>query len=372
MAPAKILLYTGAPRSTALDWNHPGLLNNFSDPFCRFSGRGSGQDTAHPAPGSAAGPLYPSWRSISLDRQHLITGHSQDHGPHGASFFTVSAVGSFIKDLSPTAEDVGQSASSESAELVLSQFYEQSYARHNDVMSSQLAALSDTENASHSTQDSWDASRLSAGFPPETVSRAMEVPLSGNLNDLKDTPNASYLDSIHPQTMTVNLIVGIISVLPPRAVQTRHRTGVQLIEVLVGDETKSGFGISFWISGSQSVRSDMESVLGRLRPQDVVLMRNIALNSFRGKVYGQSLRKGLTKIHLLYRTRIDRTDPSGCYSAADLASATGFDSQIGNQIMKTVRVREWSLKFVRGGDVKSDTNNRVSLTKRDALPPDTQ
>ena len=86
---------------------------------------------------------------------------------------------------------------------------------------------------------------------------------------------------------------------------------MELIEVLAGDEIKSGFTVNFWLSSPQSADGDTRSVLSGLRPQDVVLMRNVALSSFRGMVYGQSLRKEMTKVHLLYRDRIDRTDVGG-------------------------------------------------------------
>jgi hypothetical protein len=166
--------------------------------------------------------------------------------------------------------------------------------------------------------------------------------------------------------MTANLIVGIVSVPPPRAIRTRRGADVELIEVLVGDETKSGFGINFWLSSFQSdMTSDLRKVLSGLRPQDVVLMRNVALNSFRGKVYGQSLRKGVTKVHLLYRSRVDKSDVGGCYSAADLAPGDIWPPQI----QKTRTVREWVLRFVGAGAGR--TKGRVEAMK-ETLPPDTQ
>jgi hypothetical protein len=366
MSSASLLLFAGAPRSSTLDWERPNFLDTFSEPFARFSGWASIEDKTQTPPI----PLHPPWRSIPLERRHLATGHSQGPAWQGASFFTTSAVGSFLQKHSPEARDLSQTTTSESAEELLSQFFEQSYARHNDIMSSQLATASDA-GLSHSNSDSSLATNSSTSF---TLSmRAKEIPLCGNLSDLKDIPTAPYLNSIHPQTVTVNLIIGIISVQAPRPIKTRHGADVQLIEVLVGDESKSGFGISFWLPVSQPVQGDMRNVLDSLRPQDVVLMQNIALNSFRGKVYGQSLRRGMTKVQLLYRNRIGRTDPGGCYNAADLASTTALDSHIDYQIKKTARVREWSLKFVKLGDSKSGRASTLgSILTQDCLPPDTQ
>jgi hypothetical protein len=365
MSPATTLLLAGAPQSSSLDWEHPGLLRAFSEPFSRFVGRTSTRDMPLSAPGLMTAP---SWRSIPLERQHLATGYSQDHagrkGSQCASFFPSSALASYIKEPYPTPGGEGQTPSLQFAEQVLSQFYEQSYARHNGIVSSQLAAASDSITSLHSSDISFDSAH-SSGSLAQSLSEAIEIPISRNLSDLKDIPNASYLDSIHPQTMTVDLIIGVISVLPPRAIKTRHGTDVQLIEVLVGDESKSGFGVNFWLPASQLVQGDMKSALGALRPQDVVLMRNIALCSFRGKVYGQSLRREMTKVHLLYRNRIDRTDPGGCYKADDLLSA----ETPGQQVEKTARVRRWALKFLGAGGAKKGAKSRVF---REVLPLDTQ
>ncbi len=190
------------------------------------------------------------------------------------------------------------------------------------------------------------------------------MPVAGHLSNLKDVPNASYLDSIQPQTMTVNLIVGIISIPPPRAIRTRRGANVELIEVLVGDETKSGFGINFWLPSAQTIGSELKDILGKLRPQDVVLMRNVALSSFQGKVHGQSLRKEVTKVHLLYRNRIDKSDLGGCYNSADLA--VGGTAQAA----KTRRVREWVLRFVGAGAARQVKGCLEAI--KETLPPDTQ
>ena len=368
MPSAGLLLFTGAPRSRTLDWEHPEFLDAFSEPFCRFAGWATGKDKAQTPPF----PFYPPWRSIPLERRHLATGYSQGPGWLGASFFITSVAESSIQEQCPAPGDLSQIATSESAEEVLSQFFEQSYARHNDIISSQLATVSSTGLSHHSSDSSYAATHSSTITPRESFLRAKEIPLCGSLSDLKDIPTALYLNSIHPQTMTVNLIIGIISIQAPRSIKTRHGADIQLVEVLVGDETKSGFGINFWLPAFEAVQDDMRSILSGLRPQDVVSMRNIALSSFRDKVYGQSLRRGMTKLDLLYRNRTHRTDSSGCYNAVDLASTTALDSHIDSQIKKTARVREWSLRFIRPGYIKNSGTSKQSSVTQDILPPDTQ
>jgi len=360
----KMIIFAGAPDAMTLDWNEDDLLTEFSTPFLRFFNL-DGYNSQESLSSAADVTTYPAWRSIPLERQHLPTGISQDHAwqpeYQGASFFTASQIDSFIEELSQRPDHESFGSSAESVEQVLSQFYEESYAQHQDVPSSQIAAVSQTESltsggTSFSTTESFDS--------PITFIRK-DVPNAGNLSNISEIPNAKYINSIQPQTMTVNLIVGIISLQEARRIKTRRGADVELMEAIVGDETKTGFGINFWLSSSQAVEGDLGSAVQGLRPQDVVLMRNVALSSFRGKVYGQSLRKGMTKVHLLYRSRIDRTDIAGCYSATDLNSGETAD----RQLEKTRRVREWVLRFIGGGAVHRN-GKRKAL--HETLPPDTQ
>jgi hypothetical protein len=379
MAP-KLLMFVGAPEASSLDWQESGLLDTFSDAITRFAGlngHNGGEITIPITPAlTSASIAYPSWRSLPLERQHLttsltqsferhhlFTGLSQTKEMQGASFFVASQINSFIEELSQAPPE-SHPSSHASAEELLSQFYEESYAKHEDVQSSQITPASDVGTSFTSDElssDSFDSALRLLGAPKD-------VPIAGHLSNLRDLPNAIYLNSIHPQTMTVNLIVGIISIPEPRAIKTRRGAAVELLEVLVGDETRSGFGVNFWLASSQSIQGDMRNILSGLRPRDVVLLRNVALSSFRGKVYGQSLRKEMTKVHLLYRTRVDKSDIRGCYSAADLA----MGRPASPQVEKTRRVREWVLKFVGLGAGQQKGIGRTFEAIKEVLPPDTQ
>ena len=67
-----------------------------------------------------------------------------------------------------------------------------------------------------------------------------------------------------------------------------------------------------------------------LRARDVVLVRNVALAAFRGRVYGQSLRRGVTRVELIWR-------------GGD-GGRRGWEG-----VEKARRVREWVLGFVGDG-----------------------
>ena len=366
-----LVFYTGAPSTKSLDWDQDTLLDSFTDPIAQLVGLATEPKLI---PSS-----HPQWRSLPLDRQHLttgltppedfyqhkiFTGYSQSHEAGETSFFTTSQVESeFSQSQLPGASVPSTQAS---ISQVLSQFYEESYARHEEVPSSQIAQASEGPSSFTSDEFSLNSASFESQCQPPGLKK--EVPIAGHLTNLKDIPKAPYLGSIQPQTMTVNLIVGIISMPQPRAIKTRRGADVSLVEVLVGDETRSGFGVNFWLSSSQPTEGDMRTVLEGLRPQDVVLIRNVALNSFRGKVYGQSLRKEMTKVHLLYRNRVDKTDVRGLYRAADLVAKEGTHPQVD----KTRRVREWVLKFVGLGIAKTHGKKRAFELVNETLPPDTQ
>lgn len=162
------------------------------------------------------------------------------------------------------------------------------------------------------------------------------------ITHLEHIPNAAHLQDIEPQTMTVNLIVGIVSSPEARSVYTavgkRH---VSLLELVVGDETRSGFGINIWLAQDEGVdRSRKEEAHG-LRQGQLVLFQNVALNSFRGQVYGQNIRRNLT------RTALINGECDG---------------------EKIRAVRSWMADFIAFGEPYA--MNQIDRSIR--LPPDTQ
>jgi hypothetical protein len=189
-----------------------------------------------------------------------------------------------------------------------------------------------------------------------------------NLSDVEDVPPAARILALGPQTITLNLIVGVLSIAQPRDVTTRWGRRLSLVEVLVGDDTKSGFAITFWLDTPPSHASRaLDAAVRGLRRQDVVLVRNVGLHAFRGRVYGQSLRHGLTQLSLLWRR-----DGSGHYSTRALArrSAAG-GSAVHPQTQKTRLVKDWVLRFVTP-HAPSTRSTRSAKKTWDDPPDDTQ
>lgn len=399
----KLLILAGAPESHRLDWTTPDLLSTFQTSIAQFAQLQP--PLPHHPPITASQQHQPDqdrscldlagWRSLPLERSHIRTGFSQQHDLHFVGAFSLSAdfltTASISLSQGPNSQDDipddnendnDNDNDEESGRRRLVEFYEHSLAVHDDIASSQLVPpgldsqrtggtsdtsfVSDTNSHSRSfTSDEGDTTAIAAAEGP-TGRSAPKTPLKpgrggggtgvDHLSDLEDIPPASYLLSIAPQTMTVTLIAGIISIAAPRIVNTRFGTTKTLVEVLVGDETKSGFSVTFWLSESDDAEGGgggggVGGVLAGLRGQDVVLMQNVALNVFQKKVYGGSLRRNMTRVHLLYRGRtVDKEDVGGYYSHADLAKAGRAGHGQGHpQLEKTKRVRDWVLKFVGVG-----------------------
>lgn len=377
----RVFVLIGAPEFHRLDWISTDLLSTFQPAVARFLAWGQ------PFPLDAASPDAPSdthlsllhgavWRSLALHSGHIHTGFSQQHHldfvaayPSSADFLTPTSF-SAQSPRSSYEDDMSQNPAAAAGTLLLDKFYAHSLAKHNDTLTSQLVPAPQSQQQ-HSTLDPGNSNQDNSAAPsfastnsgsravdattPANASSLPKTPLVppvwancvGHLSNLCDIPSAAYLTSIMPSTMTVSLIVGIISIATPRTVETRYGTTKTLVEVLVGDETKSGFSITFWLAEAD-VQSAVGGVLAGLRNQDVVLIQNVALNVFSKRVYGSSLRRNMTKLHLLYRARTGSEGHlAGYYSHTDLARAAETQSgQIYPELNKTRLARDWVLRFV--------------------------
>lgn len=338
---------------------------------------------------STSDKVAPSWRSLSFERAHLPTGLTQasievgpfapDSGPVEQASFLTSTDISFVSSDSGGEQNRDSQVSIFDKDEILSQYYEHSFAVHEDIPSSQIiGARSIVENFSHAESEGFsiNSSTSSDISSQEHIVRSRLS--SACLSDLRDIPNAKHLRSITPQTMTVDLVVGIISISQPRNVITRRAgRSVDLVEILVGDSTRSGFGINIWLPSLQDNQytiyagGHLRSSTLQLRPQDIVLAKTIALNSFNGKVYGQSLRRNMTTLDLLYRNVIDGNDERGIYRVKDLEDEALTDPRV----FRVKRVKEWVMQFVsRAARPPALNYGIIPPMKREhlqALPSDT-
>ncbi|PNP60147.1 hypothetical protein THARTR1_00171 [Trichoderma harzianum] len=354
-----LILFAGAPSPTSVN-PQSCTLNTFEEPFHTIFGpldTGKHNLRQHRNPTSGveiASQTHAVWRSVPLNRRPLHTGLSQNHSILDISF---QAHRDFFTTADALPGDDTQSFDGDDdGGTLLTQFVEESLAAHNLIPSSQLGSfsLNTTENTTISfiTTSSNDVSL-------QDPTRSLPTPVPSHLSDLEDVPSAARILALSPQTVTLNLIVAVISIAQPRTVTTRWGTTLSLVEVLVGDDTKSGFAVTFWLSNDQVSTSQVS----KLRRQDVVLMENVALHVFRGKVYGQSLRKNLTRVSLLWRS-----EGGGYYESKDIARRTAAKHP---QREKTRLVKDWVIQFV-GRDFRAPTRKEARRKSWDRPPDDSQ
>jgi hypothetical protein len=329
----KIFL-VGSPLSSNLKWDKNELLNEPIHPFETYPQRRI----------TVEEPARAKWRVLPSD--------NIPYQEHVDPAFLVSDQLHATPDAPRNLEDSD-----------LSKFYRHSFLVHeaSEISTSELE-IADSTQESSLREDSVTTSTYDKDAPRSPG--ILHIP--GPLRDLHDLPTAKYIQSIAPQTMTVNLIVGVLAVHPPRRVVTRQwKTELDIVELVVADESKTGFGVNFWIKPDEASGNNSKTELARslagLRPRDIVLLRNVGLSTFQQQLYGQSLRRGMTTVELLHRQTVDVTDAVGFYES--------IQSNVQDTpLQKTRRVREWMLRFVTdaagGGSGMSETRGR--------LPPDTQ
>ncbi|KAK4545931.1 hypothetical protein LTR36_002495 [Oleoguttula mirabilis] len=367
---ARCIFLTGAPEADALTWDRTAFLSAFESPIKRFLG------AELPASTSLEPSTYtlPKWRAVVMDSKDRADTDPTDDAerPPQTQFL------SFEDAATPGRDRL--------------HFLEQSLARLDDMASSQIAPVADdtTFISAGTFTTSFDSTSYPtsyASFSTASPTQADPAPMAahqqqqqqqpvhfpGAITDIKRIPSAAHLVHIAPQTITVNLLAAIISIAPPRTVRLRKRPNAEMdiLELLVGDETRAGFSVSFWLAPAASQQQqrnlkdadDMRHTLRQLRAGDVVLLQNIALSAFNACVYGQSLSKRFAR----NSTRV------AVLEAPTQAQVQG----------KWERVRQWGDAFVgregrarggslAGGGSSGETKRSGVRVRREELPPDTQ
>jgi len=406
----RTIILAGAPEANDLDWNEKSLLpaqHHIEDARSQTSSpANSDSDSMLSMPTTKQ--HIPKWRKLEMERLRMRPMLPKLNIESPPKDVDMGAPAVFLETNELVSQDAHESAGSdvsaedsrpsrdstssreyepETQDLV--DFYDHSFSIHEAIPSSQIdTSLSITPGTPvyESSEEMFPEQPGTPGGIIRTSSqrRLSQAPKPKTLTNLNDIPGANFLDSIHPQTKTVNLIVGIISIAPSRIVTTGAKYGrprqVELVELLLGDETKTGFSITMWLpremrvnwkDGAQEKPEGSRSILRRslraVQPRDVVLIQNVALSSFRGKVHGQSLRGDVTKIDTLFRKKVGDEEQAGCYTVQNLRMATGRDQQI----LKVKRVRDWLVDFV-GEAPDAGAGGKKKGRRAKFMPDDTQ
>jgi len=345
----RLIILAGAPRVHELSWDDETLNWDLQTPIKRFLGEQGRTTASQPSQLSTTIDLLPKWRSVSFDLfDPMGRDDANDEGLQHAARFLYS------EEENLATEAVGQERL---------QFLEHSLALINELESSNIAGPGDSTLSSsansiaatsfslttNSSFSASSASKLSTNVIPD-------LNLTGEVTDLKRIPNAAHIARIHPQTVTVNVIAAVISIAPPRTVKLRKRPGneVEIVELLLGDETRAAFSVSFWLIPAESQQkpaADLREALKVLGTGDVVLIQHVALNVWKGCVYGQSLSRRFAR----NSTALDVLN-----NAHNLPTAMKA---------KLNRVQGWKDNFI---GAKSNPPKTLGVEREDELPPDTQ
>ncbi|KAM3416713.1 hypothetical protein BST61_g8304 [Cercospora zeina] len=356
----RVIFLAGAPDSSAIDWSQRSNDNIMCPRMRRYLGLTNSEDNLSLKSQTQAttSRAFPRWREVPLQ-----TDSKPEHRAEATHFLSFD----HATTEHPSQEHV--------------QFLEHSLAALQNLDSSQIASApleySTYDEATFVSALSFNSDMTPSFSTTASISTSASaqhsqqiVNFAGFITDLKRIPTARHLESIHPQTMTINVLASVISIQPPRTVRLRRRDAeMDIIEVLVGDETRAGFNISFWLPPTDSQRSNafksrdsssLKEALDEVRSGDLLLISNVALGTFKGNVYGQSLSK-----------RITRNNTSIVKLSNDVAGLSA------PSMAKLERVRDWSSNFVgKPSGLKRAASprphhfghrKRISL-----LPPDTQ
>ncbi|GAB7340285.1 hypothetical protein MBLNU457_6744t1 [Dothideomycetes sp. NU457] len=361
MSGKKIKFFTGAPHSSNLNWQENQLLKSFTSAFQVYLGL-----STEPAP-----TQIPSLLSAPIANWRIL--------PDGTNPFYATPV------LREEPREEYHSPFRDNHDDFLSH----SFAVLNDLKSSQIAPNDDSVDEdevtfltsnSFTTESPISESGFSSFDSTATRTQGKQLmTVSGPIASIKSLPSAAQLIALRPQTITRNLIVGIIAIAPAKTVTVRRGNyEMDIVEMTVGDETKAGFTISTWLSpeitNQSAVVRDMRRALQRLKTGDVVVIERLALSVFRDQVFGQSLNWRTTK-NVTRFSVVDR-------DAIEQARAASASQAVASSIVdKVQRVRDWVDSFIgpsRKRQLEDDYVRkgrkvaRVTEREEEYLPPDTQ
>jgi hypothetical protein len=387
----RMIVLAGAPEPSKLDWTEKSLsstthLEDISQSVTSFM-------TSDSAPTK---PFSASWRQVSTDKLQmrpvlpkLDIGRPQPTAEDSQSteFFTPS---DFVGQESPSSDVSGDESnpsgtSLESSPEALDEFYDHSFTIHEAIPSSELSQTdAPPQTPVYESRQDMLTPQTPGIIRTSSQRRLSQAPRPNMIWDLARIPNAQYLIKIQPQTMTVNIIAGVIDIGPPRKVTTGRAHGrprqAELVELTLGDDTKTGFNVTLWMPPNMHVgwrddaqannqaggRSTLRRSVKEIRPRDVIMLQHVALSEYRGKVHGQSLKGDVTKLDLLFRRKVDDDDLQGCYNASNLRNPAE------PQTRKVKAVRDWVNDFVVDADGIAQARTKKGRKGRLMLPDDTQ
>jgi hypothetical protein len=381
----KLKMLNGAPLSEHLDFSEASLLaTEKCNAFNILTEMTVTAEESTPAL---------KWRSLSTKNTRLRTGWSQPYLPGSTQRSDISLSIPNVQRSSPLPQDDTTNpdytmASFEDPSIAVDDFLEHSLAFHDTLLSSQVLQ----DDANHTTLDSSSFPTTSFGTtisdfssPSKLVNEhtlILQVSSKMTITPLNSLPSAQYLRSIYPQTPTPNFLCALTANPEQREVFVRKGGyKMNLWEVTVADDTLSNLKITFWLrppreSNNEQIHAQnlLLQTLQSIKVGDILLLRNIALTSFRETVFGQSLNPAITRA----RTGIDVLMRSSGISVGQLGS---LPAPVVEAFM---RVKKWAKAHIvsdnagakkrKGSATKQDKTTKRTFGNHDfdnSMPPDT-
>ncbi|KAF2853194.1 hypothetical protein T440DRAFT_320788 [Plenodomus tracheiphilus IPT5] len=375
----------GAPLCEHLDFSDNNLL---SDGQCR-----SFLATLELDASVSESTLPLKWRCITHRATRLQTGWSQPYLPESStrhdgaditlSMPNVAETSHYLQDDTTNLDDT---IILDDPSLQTDDFLHQSLIFHNALLSSQVLPNSETDSfvSPSSFMDTSFATTTSYDSPSRVDEHTilLQVPPRMIITSLGSLPTAQRLSAMYPQTPTPNFVC-VLTASPVQREIFVPKGGYTCIlwEIFVADETRSGFKVNFWIQPPRKsndhhthAQEALRQVLGSIKIGDILLLRNIALNSFRDTVYGQSLSATFSRA----RSSLDILMKS---NGVEIAHTGGLPT---TAVEAFLRVRRWARTHVasetigarkrRGSASSGGQPVKRTVLSQDfdnSLPPDT-
>jgi hypothetical protein len=380
----RLKMLNGAPLSKHLDFSDSTLL---ATEKCKTFGTVAVISTS----AEESTPAL-KWRSISTKNTRLRTGWSQPYLPGSTHRNDVSLSIPNVQRSSPLPQDDTTDldytmASFEDPSRAVDDFLEHSLAFHDTLLSSQVLQddVTDTTLGSSILTTSFGTTISDFSSPSKAISEhtlIIQIPTKMAITPLGSLPSAQHLRSIYPQTPTPNFLCALTANPEQREVFVRKGGyKMNLWEVSLADDTRSNFKVTFWVRPPQESNNErthaqnlLLQTLQSIKVGDILLLRNIALTSFRDTVFGQSLNPGITRA----RTGVDVLMRSSGISVGQLG---GLPAPVVEAFM---RVKRWAkahiasniagLRKRKGSISKQDEYVKRAFGNQDldnSMPPDT-
>ncbi|RPA75862.1 hypothetical protein BJ508DRAFT_331668 [Ascobolus immersus RN42] len=346
------LIFLGAPSNTALTSTKISDLSNEEHPaFSRLFSTRTKPSSQRPSPQTKPPPRstqQPSWRTLSLNQpsvgQALKTASRGKADASGFSNYSTqqesaAASQSFFEN----------SLGTDYLEASFGAFESQNQNKSKD---SGIESCLEGEDDSRSFQDEpSDSTVIVAAFP--------HLPTNLKTVKLNTVQSARQLTALQPQTVSITTIAAIIAIEPPKHITTRYGNPMMISNIIIGDETRSGFGITIWLppDDDQNVEQNgrrvkppteaakrLKANVLSLRPQDVIFVSNLALTSFQDQVYGSSMGRDRTSLQILYRVR--RLEKADDRLRPDLDELCKVKDQRYQHVLQVKKVAAWAKDFV--------------------------